>query len=215
MSKFKEKLGERQIEKSRELYFLELIYNHSFSKLSTLDANKKEICECIAFKFYLPSITYTNFFFERLMKYAIYLKKTSNQYYSEKEVDEMFERLDREDLSRLINKCRSLDLINDKELEKTKALAQIRNGFSHANYKKIFRDKPNLWKSLDIPISSRGKQLENIDYNILARTIALDYFVDLIRIAFKIDSQLSGSNLPTFLCLNMKTANSLNSPFSL
>lgn len=182
-------------EEYRNFHHLGEIYEHTFSKLNTLDANKREICECLAFKFYLPAITYTNFFFERLMKFSIFIK-TPGCIYDDSESKKIFKKLDNENLSVLIHKCRELDIINDKELTKLKKLLKYRNGFGHANYEKIFQDGANPWKNLDgSESSSRGKPLENIDYYMLTRKEAPKYFMEIFKIADNIDNRLEGREL--------------------
>jgi hypothetical protein len=105
-----------------------------------------EICDCIQFGFTQAAIALTNHFLERIMKLTlIYHEAGSPQISSGSDFETKYKgAVDKYDTTALYNniqKCGSLHLISPARQAFLLHLTElVRNGFSHASFKKTYKD---------------------------------------------------------------------------
>lgn len=157
--------------------------NNNYSKISNyLEPTFEVFCEfdhviyeinnCLIMQLNKASITLTNYLLERLLKLAlIYNEAGIGPVQDLNDLDAKFKEPNRKYGSILLNesikKCKEFDLITDSEeiiLDK-KVRDLLRNGFAHADSKKILKDLPDESKMYQGSFSNPNSELKEITLN--------------------------------------------------
>jgi hypothetical protein len=131
-----------------------------------------EINNCLIMQLNKASITLTNYLLERLLKLAlIYNEAGIGPVQDLNDLDAKFKEPNRKYGSILLNesikRCKESDLITDGEeiiLDK-KIRDLLRNGFAHADSKKILKDLPDESKMYQGSFSNPNSELKEITLN--------------------------------------------------
>lgn len=127
--------------------YLEIRDSYLLDMNGKYDQLREEICKCITFGLFQASITLTNHLLEVMLKDALMFNYCGVTQVSGINMLNMFkesiEKFDRLDLSETINRSCTAGLITKKEKAQLHIYREeFRNGYGHAEKKKIFGEDP-------------------------------------------------------------------------
>ena len=183
-------------------------FDFKFYVFTKLGGTVFEINKCLILGFYRASITLTNNLLERLLKLSLIYDEAGIGPKQVEEWGRTFEEPNRKyssiPLGNLIEKCRKLDLITEKEkvflFNTIREL--MRNGFSHADSTKILDGLPDetimFQGSFSTPTEIKPVTLNQkiipfmqaIHMENFAKENAVDYFDYVYELIKKIDQRL-------------------------
>lgn len=180
-----------------------------YGKLNVLNGLKSiisEICNCLIIGNMQAAITLTNHLFENSLKQTLIIwDSQGRQFDNFKRIDETFkyevETYDDKDIEPNINNCKRKGLITKDEAKRLIELKNIyRNSFSHASYKKLFKDASTVIYSGSLKDLTEVKEeitdISKVPFLYLlgqeqfAKYNALNYFLEIYEFIDKMDNKL-------------------------
>lgn len=180
-----------------------------YGKLNVLNGLKSiisEICNCLIIGNMQAAITLTNHLFENSLKQTLIIwDSQGRQFDNFKRIDETFkyevETYDDKDIEPNINNCKRKGLITKDEAKRLIELKNIyRNSFSHASYKKLFKDASAVIYSGSLKDLTEVKEeitdISKVPFLYLlgqeqfAKYNALNYFLEIYEFIDKMDNKL-------------------------
>jgi hypothetical protein len=140
---------------------------------SELRGIRNEICDCLLAGFNQAAIALTNHFFERTMKLALIYHESGSPKFDTADVfsakyKPAIDKYDESNLSKNIDACLGYGLIDDKKAARLHVLRRrFRNGFSHAEAKKILGEGTITLHSFSFTDSSKHDINEEQAYTTL------------------------------------------------
>lgn len=207
---FDRKIFEKHFSESLDKNFSPYLkyLDYKYKVFHELNTSFFEITKCLILGFHKASITLTNHTLERLLKLTLIKNEIGLKPIPIEQWNSVFDEPNRRfgsfDMSKTINLCHSVELINieEKEILDTFIRKLIRNGFSHGDPKLILNDlpdesiglvgslkRPEIFKEVKLNYkiipALQSAQIDNI-----AKEYSHQYFVFVFELMVEIEDRL-------------------------